>query len=206
MDWSVQHVTSSPRFPHGNAHAEKAVGIVKQIYERCQDVKLGLLLLKTMPITNQNQSHVAPCSSFYGCTLKAHLPIYHSINANSTCTLDAKKGAQIEIRDVPSKFQVNQDVWVKVDPHTKWMAGKISQILPNQSYVVELTDGHIFHAEMNTTLQKGKVALSPVQISQADPDSHSYNLRPRKNSKCVKWPNLPVEGSQEMDFELPNDF
>ena len=29
MDWSIQHVTSSPRFPHGNAHAEKAVGIVK---------------------------------------------------------------------------------------------------------------------------------------------------------------------------------
>ena len=33
MDWSIQHITSSPRFPHGNAHAEKAVGIVKQLYE-----------------------------------------------------------------------------------------------------------------------------------------------------------------------------
>ena len=119
MDWSIQHVTSSPRFLHGNTHAEKAVGIVKQIYDRCQDVKLGLLLLKTMPITNQNQSHVAPYNSFYGCTLKAHLPIYHSINANSTCILDAEKGAPIEIGDVPSKFQVDQDVWVKIDPHTK---------------------------------------------------------------------------------------
>ena len=78
MDWSIQHVTSSPRYPHGNAHAEKAVGIIKQIYERYKDVKLGLLLLKTMPITNQDkdQSHTAPCNSFYGCTLKAHLPIY----------------------------------------------------------------------------------------------------------------------------------
>ena len=163
MDWSIQHVTSSPRFPHGNAHAEKAVGIVKQIYERCQDVKLGLLLLKTMPITNQNQSHVAPCSLFYGCTLKAYLPIYQSINANSTCTLDTEKGAQIEIRDVPSKFQVNQDVWVKVDPHTKWMAGKLSQILPNQSYVVKHTDGHVFTG-ISTILQKGKVVSNPVQI------------------------------------------
>ena len=34
--------------------------------------------------------------------------------------------------------------WVKIDPHTKWMAGKISQILPNQSYVVELMGGHTF--------------------------------------------------------------
>ena len=62
MDWSIQHVTSSPRFPHGNAHAEKAVGIIKQIYEKCQDVKLGLLLLKTMPITNQGQGP-KPCST-----------------------------------------------------------------------------------------------------------------------------------------------
>ena len=108
MDWSIQHVTSSPRFPHGNTHVEKAVGIIKQIYERCQDVKLGLLLLKTTPITNQSQSHVAPCNSFYGCTLKAHLPVYRSIE--NTCTLGAKKGAQIETGDVPSKYQLNQDV------------------------------------------------------------------------------------------------
>ena len=30
MQWSIQHITSSPRFPHGNAHAEKAVHIVKR--------------------------------------------------------------------------------------------------------------------------------------------------------------------------------
>ena len=122
MDWSIQHVTSSPRFPHGNAHAEKAVGIIKQIYERCQDVKLGLLL-KTMPITNQDrdQSHAAPCNSFYGCTLKAHLPVYRSIE--NTCTLDVENGAQIEIRDIPSKYKVNQDVWVKIDPiQSGWQA------------------------------------------------------------------------------------
>ena len=46
MNWSIQHLTSSPRFPHGNAHAEKAVGIVKELYAKCHDVKLGLLLLK----------------------------------------------------------------------------------------------------------------------------------------------------------------
>ena len=119
MDWSIQHVTSSPRFLQSSTLSEKAVGIIKQIYERCQDVKLGLLLLKTTPITNQSQSHVAPCNSFYGCTLKAHLPIYSSVNAENTCTLDAKNSAQIEIGDVPSKYQLNQDVWVKVDPHTK---------------------------------------------------------------------------------------
>ena len=60
MDWSIQHVTSSPRFPYGNAHAEKAVGIIKQIYERCQDVKLGLLLLMT---TTHHKSESKSCST-----------------------------------------------------------------------------------------------------------------------------------------------
>ena len=77
-------------------------------------MKFGLLLLKTMPITNQDrdQSHAAPCNSFYGHTLKAHLPVYWSIE--NTCTLDAKNGAQIEIGDVLSKYKVDQDVWVKL--------------------------------------------------------------------------------------------
>ena len=51
----------------------------------------------------------------------------------------SQNSAKIEISDSPSKYQVDQDVWVKVDPNTKWMAGKISQILSNQSYKVELS-------------------------------------------------------------------
>ena len=31
-NWNFTHVTSSPRYPKDNAHAEKAVGMVKQIY------------------------------------------------------------------------------------------------------------------------------------------------------------------------------
>ena len=192
MDWSIQHVTSSPRFPHSNAHAEKAVGIIKQIYERCQDVKLGLLLLKKTPITNQSQSHVAPCNSFYGCTLKAHLPIYWSLSAKHTCTLEAEKGAQIETGDVPSKYQLDQDVWVKVDPHTKWMAGKISQILPNQSYVVNLSDGRTFHQNEHHITRRLS-CLKPRTTSEADETSCSYNLRPRKVVKHVHWLDYPAE-------------
>ena len=35
--WNFIHITSSPRYPKGNAHAEKAVGMVKQIYNCCED-------------------------------------------------------------------------------------------------------------------------------------------------------------------------
>ena len=148
MDWSIQHITSSPRFPHSNAHAKKAVGIIKQIYERCQDVKLGLLLLKTTPITNRDQSknHQAPGNVFFGHTIKAHLPIYQSCTnlIENTCTLGTEDSAIFAQNDVPSKYSEGQDVWLKLDPSTKWMPGKVIQILPFQSYMVKLSDGQIF--------------------------------------------------------------
>ena len=57
MKWSIQHVTSSPRFSSWQrSHAEKAVHVVKQIYLKADDVKLALLLLKmTMPICQQQE-------------------------------------------------------------------------------------------------------------------------------------------------------
>ena len=146
MDWSICHITSSPRYPQGNAHAEKAVSIVKQLYDQCQDVKLGLLLLKTTPISNQKGDPAikTPCYSFYGCQLKAHLQLYRSANftSESTCTLAAKTEGAESANGIPSKFSVGQDIWVKLDTNTKrWEPGKIVEILPNRSYTVKLTDG-----------------------------------------------------------------
>ena len=118
MDWSICHITSSPRYQQGNAHAEKAVGIVKQLYDQCQDVKLGLLLLKTTPTSNQKGDLAvkALCHSFYGCQLKAHLPLYRSANfasSENTCTLATETEGAESANDVPSKFSVNQDIWIK---------------------------------------------------------------------------------------------
>ena len=106
----------------------------------------------------------------------------------------------------PSKFQIDQDVWVKVDPNTKWMAGKISQILPNQSYKVELSDGCGFQRNQHH-ITKWQSCLKPSMNSEVVPESHSYNLRSRKNNKSVKWPDIPAEGTKgTVDFELPSDF
>ena len=67
MRWSIHHITSSRRFPHGNAHAEKAIHVVKQIYMKADDVKLALLLLKMTPISNhKNVIQDAPAKLFYG--------------------------------------------------------------------------------------------------------------------------------------------
>ena len=66
MDWSIHHITSSPRYPQGNGMAEKAVGIVKELYSKCDDIKLGLLLMKTTPVSNQCHRFQAPANVFFG--------------------------------------------------------------------------------------------------------------------------------------------
>ena len=80
MTWSIHHIRSSPRFPHGNAHAEKAMHIVKQVYLKADDVKFELLLLKTAPIANNQTDEPiqdAPNNLFFRRKIKAHLPIKH---------------------------------------------------------------------------------------------------------------------------------
>ena len=189
MDWSIQHLMSSPRFPYENAHTEKTVGIVKELYAKCHGIKLGLLLLKTTPVSNGHHSYQAPVNVFFGHQLKANLPIYFPSSSQNTCTLDAKSSASSNIDDVPPKFQVDQDVWVKDDPHTKWMAGKITQILPNQSYMTRLLDGQVF-CRNEHHIRKRQSCLKPSMNSEVIPESHSYNLRLRKNTKSVRWPDI----------------
>ena len=157
-------------------------------------------------MTNGHHSYQAPVNVFFGHQLKANLPLNHPSSSQNTCTLDAENSASSNINDVPSKFQVNQDVWVKVDPHTKWMAGKITQTLLNQSYMTRLLDGHVFHRNEHHIVKR-QSCLKPSMNSEVTPESHSYNLRSRKISKIVKWPDIPIEGTQgTVDFELPSDF
>ena len=179
MHWVIQHVTSSPRFPHGNAHAVKVVHVVKQIYEKAVDVKLALLLLKTTPISNKSGTiYDAPGTMFYGRQLKAHVPI--------RCGYQLQVTEDGGIPDIPSKYHEGQVVWVKLDPYTKWMQGKIQQDLPNQSYNVCLTDGCIFrHNEHHITSrqpsQPGANRNKMAKADQTECEQHSYNLRQRKS-------------------------
>ena len=89
-----------------------------------------------MPITNTDE-HVqdAPANLFLGRKIKAHIPIKHHkmlVHGENT------------ISEVTSKYSIDQDVWIKLDPNAKWVPGKIEQVLPNQSYEVVLRDGCIF--------------------------------------------------------------
>ena len=69
--WNFNHITSSPRYPKGNAHAEQTIGMVKQIYNHCEDPLFGMLILKTVPLLDVKES---PDKIFFGRPLHANLP------------------------------------------------------------------------------------------------------------------------------------
>ena len=93
-----------------------------------------------IPIANQtNMIQDAPAKIFYGCQLKAHLPF--KCRPVNTCNFDDDTTSEVPIL---SKYSVGDNVWTKLDTNTKWMPGKIEQVLPNQSYSIRLMDGHIF--------------------------------------------------------------
>ena len=80
MEWSFVHKMSSPQYPKGNAHAARAVGIIKEVYTKCgDDFLLGLLVHRTMPLLYM-KSKLSPAELFFGHRLASNLPVIHNSN------------------------------------------------------------------------------------------------------------------------------
>ena len=78
MEWSFVHKMSSPHYPKGNAHAEWAVGIVKEVYTKCKDdFLLGLLVHRTTPLLYM-KSKLSLAELFFSCRLASNLPVIHN--------------------------------------------------------------------------------------------------------------------------------
>ena len=72
--------------------------------------------------------------------------------------------------------------------------------------MTKLLIGHVF-CRNEHHITKRQSCLKPSMNFEVIPESQSYNLRPRKNNKGVRWPDIPIEGTQgTVDFELPSDF
>ena len=47
------HKTSSPHYPKGSSYAERAVGVVKEVYTKCgSEFLLGLLVQRATPLSS----------------------------------------------------------------------------------------------------------------------------------------------------------
>ena len=114
-DWNFTHITSSPRYPRGDAHSEKAVGMVKQIYNCCEDPLLGMLVLKTAPLLDVKES---PDKIFFGQSLHINLPKPSTVHTGYEDRFINKEATGM----IPStrNFAIQDPVWIKISENVPW--------------------------------------------------------------------------------------
>ena len=138
--WNFTHITSSPRYPKGNTHAEKAVGMVKQIYNCCKDPLYGMLILKTVPLLDVKES---PDKIFFGWSLYTNLPKPGMVHTEyEDRYINQDQNTQGNIPNTHN-FVVNDPVWIKLNEDLSWKKGVIAKVHDHQSYTVQV-DGRMY--------------------------------------------------------------
>ena len=193
--WNFNHTTSSPRYPKGNAHAEQAVGMVKQIYNHCEDPLFGMLILKTVPLLDVKES---PDKIFFGWSLYTSLPKPSMVHAGYEDRYINKAATGT----VPStrNFIVKDPVWVKLNEDLPWKKGVIIKVCDHQSYDVKV-DGKVYcHNTHHLTRRYPQVDENPIESDrEEDPigDTPQRSLRQRNR---VKMPRIPPQAMVQTDF------
>ena len=182
--WNFTHITLSPRYPKGNAHAEKAVGMVKQIYNCCEDPLYGMLILKTVPLLNVKES---PDKIFFGWSLHTNLPkpgMVHREYEDRYINQDTQ-GNMPNTRN----FVINDSVWIKLNEDLPWKKGVIAKVHNHQSYTVQV-DGRVYQRNTHHLMRRyPQVDENPVESDREDDpirDIPQSTLRPRHRVKMPK--------------------
>ena len=188
-DWNFIHVTSSPRYPRGNAHSEKAVGMVKQIYNCCKDPLLGILVLKTVPLLDVKES---PDKIFFGWSLHTNLPKPSMVHTGYEDRY-INKEATGELPNTRN-FAVQDPVWIKISENVPWQKGTIVSVHNHQSYDVQV-DGKVYHRNTHhLTRRYPRVDENPIENNEEDShvrDEPQRNLRQRQRVKMPRIHHKP---------------
>ena len=140
LEWSFAQKTSSPYYPKGNSYAERAVGVVKEVYSKCKkDFLLGLLVHQSTPLLYSNNAK-SPVELFLGCKIATNIPF-------GTAAL--MQHLRNDDHDHEHRFNPNDgdSCYVRINPSENvWEKGSVVRkvIGVPDSYVVEV-DGHRYH-------------------------------------------------------------
>ena len=208
LEWSFVHKTSSPYYPKGNSSAEKAVGIVKEIYSKCKDnFLLGLLVHQSTPLLYPNAK--SPAELILGRKIATNIPY---IPFGTAALMHCLRN--VDDHDNVHRFDPNDgdSCCVRVNPNENvWEKGLVIRkvIEVPDSYVVEV-GGHRY------CCNKSDLTLSPPGASNNDDDEsdsddhHSDQNVPMATAMMptlwprpqLKFPKLPIQATQQKDFDL----
>ena len=160
-DWNFTHVTSSPRYPKGNAHSERAVDMVKQIYNHCGDPLFGMLVLKTVPLLDIKES---PDKIFFGRSLHTNLPKPGMVHAGYEDRYISKEATGV----VLSTRNFVDPVWIKLNEDLPWRKGMVIKVHDHQSYDVQV-DGKVYHCNTHhLTRRYPRVDENPIENNEEE--------------------------------------
>ena len=184
-EWSNKYILL-----HHPAHAEKAVGMVKQIYTRCDDPLFGMLVLKTVPLLDLKES---PDKLFYGRSLNTNLPKSVGVHKSYEERYINKEPSG----RVPStrNFQISDAVWVKISEHFPWRPGTVMKVLPHDSYEVRV-DGKVYRHNTHHLTRRYPREIDREERSPIREPRKELRRRPK-----FAMPRIPVQATMQKDFE-----
>ena len=207
LEWSFVHKASSPYYPKGNSYAERAVGVLKEIYSKWKDdFLLGLLVHRSTPLLYPSVK--SPTKLFLGhkvATNILYIPFGTAALMHQSRSDDHDQERRFEPNDGDScyaRINPNENIWEK-----GLVIRKIIRV--PYSYVVEV-DGHKYnHNECDLTLSPPGASNNDDDESESDNHQADHNLpmaravmptlHPRPQ---LKFPKLPVQATQQKDFDL----
>ena len=162
LEWSFVHKMSSPYYLKGNSYAERAVGVVKEIYSKCKDdLLLGLLVHQSTPLLYPNAK--SPAELFLGHKIATNIPY---IPFGTTALMQCSRN--IDDHDNVYRFDPNDgdSCYVRINSNENVLekglvVRKVVEV--PDSYIVEV-DGHRYHHN------ECDLTLSPLGANNNDDD------------------------------------
>ena len=145
LEWSFVYKTSSPYYPKGNSYAERAVGVVKEIYSKCKDeFQLGLLVHRSTPLLYPNAKF--PAELFLDHKVATNIPY---VPFRTAALMQCLRNMDDHDHGKVHRFEPDDSdfCYVRINPNENvWEKGLVKRKVVGvpDSYVVEV-DGHRYH-------------------------------------------------------------
>ncbi|XP_051905587.1 uncharacterized protein K02A2.6-like [Hippocampus zosterae] len=214
--YGFRHITSSPRYPQGNAEAERAVQTVKGLLKKADDPYLALLAYRATPLENG----YSPAQLLMGRRLRTTVPVLPALLDPAVPDRDAVVRSEREKRTKDAqrynmrhraqnlvRLDPGQDVWIKdqgaegaiierhASPRSYLVEGPHGTIRRNRRHLIPMRSSPEQSdrgaAEQFSGSVPGKPSAEPPQQNLPDPPA-TPNTKTRFGRVVVKPTRLDL--------------
>jgi hypothetical protein len=174
--WSIQHITSSPRYARSNGLAERTVRTLKQVMKKCRatknNVDIALLHLRATPIDSRLPS---PAEMMFGRQIRTTLPSYQNRTEDNDYHNLLQK--QDRMKDQHDKragpdlapLYPGQKVYMQDTEKQKWTPATVTDLAKEpRSYIVETPNGGAYRRNRTQLRELSAAPKVPKRVKFAE--------------------------------------